>query len=141
MFRTLKVPEKAKKQNAKIFKKIADSKKDVMRVRGVKLNAKWFRETLAYNVCDYLEEVTCPVLAITGEKDIQVPPEHAKQTAEIVKGEAEWHIIPDMNHMLRKFEGEHTMLGIMKEYKSQINQPLDRELLDIIQAWLEKYFK
>lgn len=138
LIRTLKVTEKARKQNSKILTKIIHSDKAVMRLQGVKLNAKWLREIYAYNVCDYLKEVTCPVLAITGEKDIQVPPEHAKLMAEMVKGEAEWHIIPDMNHIFRKYEGQHTMLGLLKEYKSQLNQPMDKELLDVLGTWLQR---
>ena len=140
LFRTLKVVERARKQNEKIFKKVADSDKAVMRVQGVKINAKWLRETLVYNVCDYLQEVTCPVLAITGEKDLQVPPDHVKRIAEMVKGEAGWHIIPDMNHILRKYEGNHTMLGLLKEYKTQLDQPIDSELLDKMGTWLQKYY-
>lgn len=140
LIRTLKVTEKARKQNEKIFKKIKESDATVMRVKGVKLNAKWLRETMQYNVVDHLKNVTCPVLAITGEKDLQVPPEHAEKIAEYVQGEAEWHVIPNMNHMLRKYEGEHTMLGLMKEYKAQINEPIDSELLNKMDQWLKKYF-
>lgn len=140
LIRTLKVTEKARKQNEKIFKKIKESDATVMRVKGVKLNAKWLRETMQYNVVDHLKNVTCPVLAITGEKDLQVPPEHAEKIAEYVQGEAEWHVIPNMNHMLRKYDGEHTMLGLMKEYKAQINEPIDSELLNKMDQWLKKYF-
>lgn len=141
LIRTFKITEKARKQNSKIINKIIHSDKAVMRLKGVKLNAKWLREIYAYNVCEYLVEVTCPVLAITGEKDIQVPPEHAKLMAEMVKGEADWHIIPDMNHIFRKYEGQHTMLGLLKEYKTQVNQPMDKELLDMLDKWLQRYTK
>lgn len=140
LFRTFKVIEKARKQNEKVLQKVTESDKAVMRIKGIKLNAKWLRETMSYNVCEYLEEVTCPVLAITGEKDLQVPPDHARLIADIVKGESEWHVITDMNHMLRTYEGEHTMLRLMKEYKTQLNQPIDRELFDKMTAWLEKYY-
>ncbi|WP_102271678.1 alpha/beta hydrolase family protein [Cytobacillus massiliigabonensis] len=139
LIRIFKVTEKARKQNSKILTKIMHSEKAVMRLGGVKLNAKWLRELYAYNVCDYLNEVTCPVLAITGEKDIQVPPEHVKIIAEMVKWEAEWHIVPDMNHIFRKYEGQHTMLGLLKEYKTQLNQPMDKELLDRLDKWLQRY--
>jgi uncharacterized protein len=141
LFRTLKVTEKARKQNEKIFQKVAETDQNILRVKGIKLNAKWLRETMEYNVLDYLEDVTCPVLAITGEKDLQVPPDHAKKIAESVKGEAEWHIIKDMNHMLRKYKGKHTMLGLIKEYKTQIGEPMDKELLEKIEDWLMKYYK
>lgn len=139
LIKSLKVTEKARRKNEKVFTKVSDSTKDVMRVQGVQFPAKWLRETLEYNVCDYLQEVTCPILAITGEKDLQVPPEHAQKIAQIVKGEAEYHIIPHMNHMLRKYEGTHTMLGLIKEYKTQLNQPIDHELFATIGGWLEKY--
>jgi uncharacterized protein len=141
LFRTLKVTEKARKQNEKIFQKVAETDQNILRVKGIKLNAKWLRETMEYNVLDYLEDVTCPVLAITGEKDLQVPPDHAKKIAESVKGEAEWHIIKDMNHMLRKYKGKHTVLGLIKEYKTQIGEPMDKELLEKIEDWLMKYYK
>ncbi|MCH1627790.1 alpha/beta hydrolase [Ferdinandcohnia quinoae] len=140
LFRTFKLAERAKKQNDKALTKILNSDQDVIRIQGIKRNAKWLRELYYYNVCEYLEEVMCPVLAITGEKDIQVDPEHVKLTAEMVQGEAEWHIIPNMNHIFRKYEGQHTMLGLLKEYRKQLNQPIDQELLDIMEKWLQKYY-
>lgn len=138
MVRLLKIPERARRQNQRIFKKISESDKPVMRIQGKKINAKWIRNLFSYDVCEYLQEVTCPVLAITGEKDLQVPPEEVKRTAEMVKGESEWHIIPNMNHILKKYEGQHTMLGLMKEYIKMIDQPMDQELLVKIDQWLEK---
>lgn len=136
VFRTFKVADRARKQNTQIFRKVSDSEKSVMRIKGIKVNAKWVRETLDYNVIEYLERVECPVLAITGEKDVQVPPDHARLTAETVTGKSEWHIIPEMNHMLKNYEGEHTMLGIMKEYKSVADRPLSPRLLEVIGEWL-----
>lgn len=138
LFRALKVTEKSRKQNAKIVEKILQSNKEVMRIKGIKINAKWVRETLSYNVNEFLEEVTCPVLAITGDKDIQVPPEHAKLIVEKVRGESEGHIIPDMNHIFRKYNKQHAILSLMKEYKAQQNQPIDENLLDIMSVWLQK---
>lgn len=138
-FKTLKVADKIKKQNEKLYSKVLQSKKDAIRIKGVKLNAKWLRETLDYNVYDYLKDVTCPVLAITGGKDVQVPPEHARWIAETVKGDSEWHVISNMNHILRDYEGEHSMLRLMKEYKSLLDEPLNGELLDKMATWLNKY--
>ncbi|GFZ85031.1 alpha/beta hydrolase [Compostibacillus humi] len=138
LFRLLKVAEKGRKQNAATIQKIVESDQDVMRIRGAKINAKWIREQFKYNVCDYLEEVTCPVLAITGDKDIQVPPEHAKKIADLVQGPAVWHIIPDMNHIFRKMSGNHTMLGLLKEYKRQVEEPIDKRLFEHMDEWLEK---
>ncbi|MBB6451680.1 hypothetical protein HNQ94_000101 [Salirhabdus euzebyi] len=140
LFRKLNVVEKSKKQNKAIFKKVTESDKDVFRIKGVRVNAKWLRETLAYDVRDYLKEVTVPVLAITGEKDVQVPPEDVKRIAELVNGEAEWHIIPNMNHLFRKYEGQHTMLGLLKEYKTLVNKEMDKDMLEKMDSWLRKYY-
>lgn len=137
--RTFKVTDRSRKTNEKIFKKIAESDQAVMRIKGATFNAKWLRETMQYNVVDYLKEVTCPVLAITGAKDVQVPPEHAEKVAAYTQGEAEWHIIPDMNHVLKKYDGEHTMLSVMKEYHSVIDEPLHPKLLDLMKNWLKKH--
>jgi uncharacterized protein len=38
------------------------------------LNSPWFRYFLSFDPATYLRRVTCPVLALNGEKDRQVPP-------------------------------------------------------------------
>ena len=38
------------------------------------LTSPWFRQFLAYDPATTLRKVTCPVLALNGEKDLQVPP-------------------------------------------------------------------
>ncbi|HLR81414.1 MAG TPA: alpha/beta hydrolase [Bacillota bacterium] len=136
LYRVLKLSQKIKKQNKSLMKKINDSDEAVMRIRGAKINAKWIRDQRHYNVCDYLPEVACPVLAITGDKDLQVPPDHAERIAEIVKGDSEWHLLPHVNHILRHVTTHHTMLGLTKEYKKIIDHPIDDELLSIIERWL-----
>ncbi|HEX6594455.1 MAG TPA: alpha/beta fold hydrolase [Bacillota bacterium] len=140
LFRLLKVSKKIKKQNKSVMKKIMDSRKPVMRIRGTKINAQWIRDQKLYNVCRYLPKVTCPVLAITGEKDVQVPPDHAERIAEMVQGESEWHLIPQMNHILRTVTNTPSILRLKKEYKQLIDDPLNEQLLTIMKRWLQKHF-
>ncbi|ENQ3078989.1 alpha/beta fold hydrolase [Bacillus cereus] len=139
LYRFLKLPQRIQKQNEAQMEKIQQSSKPALRIKGVKVNAKWIREQFQYNVVEYLERVTCPVLAITGDRDVQVPPEQAREIAEYVAGEAEWHIIPNMNHILREVEKNHTMLGLMKEYKGLVNKGIQEELLNVMKEWLVKY--
>ncbi|MCI0767954.1 alpha/beta hydrolase [Bacillus sp. TL12] len=136
----LKIPQRMKKQNEVITKKVQDSTEAVIWIKGTKVNAKWLREQLQYNVVTYLEQVSCPVLAITGDRDIQVPPEHAKLIASYVNGEAEWHIIPNMNHILRNYEHKHTMIRLMKEYKGLMDKCIEEELLHVMKGWLKKHY-
>ncbi|WP_459502548.1 alpha/beta hydrolase family protein [Bacillus sp. C1] len=138
--RMLKMPERIKRQNEVLMKKVEESNEAVMWLKSIKVNAKWLREQLQYNVVTYLEQVSCPVLAVTGDRDIQVPPEHAKQIASYVNGEAEWHIIPNMNHILRNYEHKHTMIRLMKEYKGLMDKSIEEELLHVMKGWLEKHY-
>jgi uncharacterized protein len=140
LYRLLKVTRKAKKQNDAVFQKILNSSEAVMRIKGAKINAKWMREQMNYNVCEYLEKVEIPTLAITGDKDIQVPPDHAEKIAEMVQGDAAWHIVSDMNHILRKYPHNHTMLGLMKEYKKLFNDPIDSTLYRLLEDWLRERY-
>lgn len=139
LYRSLKFPQRIQKQNEAQMEKIQQSSKPALRIKGVKVNAKWIREQFQYNVVEYLERVECPVLAITGDKDIQVPSEQARDIAEYVAGEAEWHIIPNMNHILREVDKNHTMLGLMKEYKGLLDKEIQEELLNVMKEWLAKY--
>jgi len=38
------------------------------------MNSPWIRFFLSYDPAPALRKVTCPVLALNGEKDVQVPP-------------------------------------------------------------------
>ncbi|MCR8845164.1 lysophospholipase [Paenibacillus sp. SC116] len=139
LIRLLKVKDKAKKQNAAFIEKVLSSTKPTIRFKGKKIGAKWFREHAALNTFDYVSQVSCPLIAITGSNDLQTPPDHARKFAEAAKGESEWHIIPQMNHILRKYEKPHTMLGLMKEYKSLFTTPIDRDFVTLLEQWLHRH--
>lgn len=138
-FRLLKVSEKIAKQQTSLIERIESSTVSVIRVKGQKVNAKWMREHFAYNVLNDLDKITCPVLAITGSKDIQVLPEHAKVFADNVSGGAEHVIIDNMNHLLRNQEEDANMVTLKQVYKRSFQKPLEPKLIDNIIDWLKKY--
>lgn len=140
LIRTFKIVEKAKKQNDATIQRILTSPTPVMKIKGQKINAKWFQEQFQFNVLEYLPKVTCPVLAITGTKDTQVVPEHAQLLAEQVSGPSEWHLIPNLSHILRKTDAELTPTNMIKEYKKQVQHPIDSELKEKLSDWLSRYF-
>ena len=124
-----------RKSQQKQLDKIKKSNKNSYRVRGVvKLNAKWFREFMAYNPADDLPKIQVPVLALTGSKDIQVAPADLGQMAGLVKAEFETHLLPDITHLLRVEPGEPTL----STYKQQITQPVDKSVLLAVSEWLRK---
>ncbi|MFC0273421.1 alpha/beta hydrolase [Metabacillus herbersteinensis] len=129
------------KRNEKFIKKVLSSTTPSIKLFGlIPVNAKWYREHFAYDVMQELSNVKCPTIAITGSKDIQVIPEHAQKLAEAVQGQAEWHIVPNMNHVLRKYPKNHTMLNLMKEYKSIQKQLIDADLISIVSHWLSEHY-
>ncbi|KFM98944.1 alpha/beta hydrolase [Bacillus clarus] len=136
LIKTLKISQYIRTQNEIMKEKVKNPIKFALNIKGVKSP----REQLQYNVVTYLEQVSCPVLAITGDKDVQVPPEHAKLIASYVNGEAEWHIIPNMNHILRKYEHKHTMIRLRQEYKSLMDKSIEEELLHVMKEWLKRHY-
>lgn len=141
LLRLFRIPQMARRQTEKTFAKILGSKGDTIRIQGKKINAKWFREHYAYNVLDDLEKTLCPVLAITGSKDIQVEPEHARIIADTVQGPSEWHMIPNMTHILKKTSEELSMLTLLKSYKKMAGDPFDHDMMELIARWLENFKK
>lgn len=140
LVRALHVPESQRRKSRALMARIMASDRPWIRVSGVKVNAKWIREHCEYDVTRDLPKVHCPTLAIGGTKDVHVLPEHARQTAETVAGPAEWHIIPDMTHALRRTTQPVSMVTLMKLYKQQCKEPIDTELLGILRTWLDAHF-
>ena len=138
MMRLLVNEKKARPKNDETLKKLFDSDKDIVKIKGRKVNAKWMREQKAFVVDPVLAKAECPILAITGSKDIQVHPEDAKRMGEIVKSPFEYHIIPDMNHLLRNQPEPPSILKIKKIYKKSVKKPLDPELIDVLNKWIVK---
>ena len=66
----------------------------------------WLRYFLAYDPASTLEKVKCPVLAINGEKDLQVPPEQnlpaiAKALEKAGNRDATVKELPGLNHLFQ----------------------------------------
>ena len=122
------------KAQQKQIDRIKKSGKDWIRVQFVKLNAKWFREFMAYDPSADFPRITMPVLAITGSKDIQVDPTDLERMAGLVKAPFEGHLIDGMTHMLRVQEKE----AVVANYREEVKRPVDPGMLGIIAGWIKK---
>lgn len=140
LIRTLKATEKAKKTNAKFDEKILNSSVDTMRLAGKKFPAKWLREFYQYDVFADLRQITCPALVIAGEKDCQVPLAASEQVIPAVAGEAELHIIKDMTHILKSWNGIMDAANPIKIYKQLLDEPIAEEFRNGLSAWLGSHF-
>ena len=122
------------KAQEKQLDKIKRSTADWYRAQLVaKVNAKWMREFLAYDPAQDLARIRCPILAITGAKDIQVDPANLDRMATLVSAPFEGHVVPDVTHLLRADPGPPTV----STYKRQLKRPMEPVVVRLILDWLE----
>ncbi len=97
----------------------------------------WFRTFIRFNPTDYLSKVKCPVLAMNGELDLQVPPKENLQAIEralVFGGNATYRIeeLPGLNHLF-----QHAIKGSPSEY-GKIEETFAPEVLTMISSWINK---
>lgn len=77
-----------------------------------------FRACNAFDVTDRLGDITVPVLALTGERDVMTPPKYAQALAGRVAG-AQVRIIPDAGHLVMVERPSETNAAI-KNFVDQV---------------------
>lgn len=140
LMRLLNIEKRGEKQAQKATEKMINSKKDIVKIGFKPMNAKWFREHFQHDIYKDLQQVTCPVLAIAGDKDFQANPEKAKRIGDYVQGDSEVHVIKNMDHTLKYFEGDFKALEFKKIYAEGADKPLHPELEEIIANWMDTRF-
>lgn len=140
LMRLLNVEKRGEKQMEKIKEKMMNTEKDTIKVGFKPMNAKWFREHFQHDIYKDLQQVTCPVLAIAGDKDFQANPEKAKRIGDYVQGDSEVYVVKNMDHTLKYFEGDFKALEFKKIYTEGADKPLHPELEGIIVNWMDARF-
>ncbi len=107
---------------------------DVARVGGRKINARWHREFLDHDPRQDLRQVGVPVLALTGGKDLQAPPEDLATIAALVPGPVQTVVLDDVSHILRAQAGQPTL----QSYRSDTRRPVDPRVLDHVTTWIRQ---
>lgn len=100
------------------------------------LTSPWFRFFVAYDTSEALRRVTCPVLALNGDKDIQVLADlncPAIEAALLEAGNQDFEVLrlPGLNHLFQACE-----TGRMSEYAS-IPETINPLVLEGIGGWLD----
>jgi uncharacterized protein len=124
------------KAQRKNMDRIMASSADVVRIQGVRVNARWFRDFVGYDPAPVLARVTVPVLAITGGQDLQVPPEDVEAMGRLVKGPFAGHVVGDLSHLLRPDPGSVGPRG----YVRAVRQPVSPEVLGLITGWVASHW-
>ncbi len=119
-------------RTSKTHAKIKATTTDEARIEGAKINARWHREFMAHDPRTDLAQVHVPVFAVTGSKDLQVPPADLSTIRDLVQAPVETHQLPDLSHILRTHTGPPSLSG----YKRQMRQPVDAELVTLLIRWI-----
>lgn len=126
-------PESAKLSEDELNKK-ADQ---ITAQQSAQMTSKWWKRFLVLDPREYLRRVTCPVLAINGSKDLQVPP--SQNLGEIEKavragGNSDVTIVelPGLNHLF-----QHSETGAPSEY-ANIEETFAPEALDVVTRWIRE---
>ena len=117
---------------AKRLERLAASTDDVIRMQLVRVNAKWFREFMAFEPGRALARAAAPVLAITGAKDLQVPPTDIGEIESLVPTPFTGLVVEDVTHLLRREAGPPSL----RTYRAQARRPVDADVLDLITDWV-----
>ena len=99
------------------------------------ISSPWMQYFIKYDPADALRKVTCPVLAVNGEKDLQVPPkENLTAIKNILKNAGNKNLttmeFPNLNHLFQECQ-----TGLPEEYAS-IEQTFSPKALEEITKWL-----
>ncbi len=116
------------------------SEEEFIKLQVDQLTSPWMVFFIQYNPYLILKDVKCPVLALNGEKDLQVPPK--ENLTAIKKGLAEGgnknvttKELPNLNHLFQE-----CTTGAPSEY-AQIEQTFSPGALDEMLKWIKHQIK
>ena len=113
---------------------------DFVKLQVKQITNPWMQYFIKYNPAPALEKVKCPVLAINGEKDLQVPPKENLEAIKkaLTKGgnkKVTTKEFPNLNHLFQECE-----TGLPDEY-AKIEQTFSPTALTEILKWIQTQTK
>lgn len=93
----------------------------------------WLMRFMILDPAEWIKKIACPVMAINGEKDVQVIAEQNLSMLKEILPASDTHMIkayPDLNHMF-----QHCTTGMPDEY-GKIEETISPEVLEDITSWI-----
>jgi hypothetical protein len=118
-----------------MYNMMDDDRKKMVDQQIAVYNNNWFYFFVNYNPYPALTKVACPVLAIIGEKDVQVPPKSnlsaiCKALTEGGNKNFETMELPNLNHLF-----QNCKTGSPLEY-AQIEETISPDVLKMMREWI-----
>ena len=101
----------------------------------LKKKSTWMDYFAALDPAPYISRIKCPVLALNGDKDIQVIPEYNLSKVEALCPTADCRLLPGLNHLF-----QHCDTGATTEYakiEETISEEAVAEMVDWVKALAE----
>lgn len=117
-----------------LMDKLKSSNAATMRIWFQKIPAKWLRELFRLDPATIFSQITCPMLLIGGEKDLQCDPADISRIADLAKGPVDAHVVQNLTHLLR-FDEEPPSFTYKKIL---IAKPMESIVLELIAAWFNE---
>jgi hypothetical protein len=121
----------------KTMARLRSTSANAVRIRGKKLNARWFRQFMDYDPVPMLERIRVPVLVLIGDHDMQVPPDDAGTICALVAGPCEVKVVEGLSHILRS---DPESKG-PRAYRKALREPVSPAVLNAIIEWIEKQLR
>lgn len=121
------------RQTEKNRQRLLATTRDVERIGGARINARWFREFMAYDPLVDLRAATQPVLAIAAAHDLQSPPDDAEAISAARTAPTTAVTLDGLSHILRQ-----QPTATLRTYRRDARRPIDERLVPIIAAWIEQ---
>ena len=119
---------------------MGDDKESFVEMQVKQLCSPWMQYFIKYNPAPALEKVHCPVLALNGSNDLQVPPQEniaaiKKALTKAGNKKVTTKIVPNLNHLFQECK-----TGLPSEY-ADIEQTFSSIALNEILNWLKAQTK
>jgi pimeloyl-ACP methyl ester carboxylesterase len=133
--------KKIKKTDPGILEEVQIDMDGIKRIIST-VNSEWYRQFIQLDPRPYLERVQCPVLALNGKLDLQVPWKDNLEAIELALkkgGNAQFttRAIPQLNHL---FQTSLSGTGSPQEY-GMLDETFNEEVLKIFGDWLSEQVK
>ena len=120
------------KQQPILLERLQDNDEPVIRFMLNKVAARWLREMMQLDPPGIFRRVTCPVLIIAGEKDVQCDPNDVAEIKKVLTVPCESHVVENLTHILRYDDDRPSIFN----YRKLSKRPVESEVLTTIGCWL-----
>lgn len=110
----------------------------ISQLRQSGLGLAWLREHYNDDPAATLARVRCPVLALNGDKDVQVPPSEGRRIEEALRAggneSVDVVLLADLNHLLREHPEEPSL------FIRHLDDPVDARVVQNVSDWIVEHY-